>query len=404
VDTSERTGARRWAVLFAGVVAITAGCAFQYGLPFLVPSLRAQGLSLGQAATLVACPSAGLLLTLVAWGAAADRWGERAVLTAGMTLAVPALLGASVAAGPVLLGGCLVAAGAAGACVHAASGRLILGWFGAHERGLAMGIRQTAQPIGVGLSALALPVLGAGGPGRAFAALAGFCALAVGVVVLVVRDPVPAGGGAVAAGSSPYRRPRLWRLHASSALLVVPQFTVAAFALTYLVDQLGWTPATGGRLLAVVAAAGAAARLTAGWWSDRIGSRVGPLRLVAAGIAVAMAALAAGAAVTGPDRTHPLGAAVTGSLPVAAAIAALLVASVLTVSPNGLAFTAVAEDAGRAWAGRALGIQNTGQNAVAALTPPVIAAVVGGHGYPLAFALAGVPAVLAWGLIPRDRG
>jgi len=413
MDAAITAGARRWAVLFAGLVAITAGCAFQYGLPFLVPGLRAQGMSLGLAATLVACPSAGLLLTLVAWGAAADRWGERAVLSTGLALAVPALLGASVAGDPVLLGGALVTAGAAGACVHAASGRLILGWFGAHERGLAMGIRQTAQPLGVGLSALALPELGSGGPGPAFAALAGFCALAVVVVVLVVRDPQHTGGGAAPAGPSPYHGPRLWRLHASSALLVVPQFTVAAFALTYLVDRLGWAPAAGGRLLALAAAAGAVARLTAGWWSDRVGSRVGPLRRVAAGIGLAMATLAAVAVVVQRAALHQVtphqigdqhaGALQVATLPAAAAITALLVASVLTVSPNGLAFTAVAESAGRAWAGRALGIQNTGQNAVAALTPPVMATLVSGHGYPLSFATAGLPAALAWALIPRDR-
>ena len=35
----------------------------------------------------MACPTAGLLLTLVAWGAAADRWGERLVLGAGLALA-----------------------------------------------------------------------------------------------------------------------------------------------------------------------------------------------------------------------------------------------------------------------------------------------------------------------------
>src|SRR6266536_4207899 len=73
-------GARRWLVLAAGTVAVTAGCAFQYGLAYLIPALRASGLTLAQAGVIVACPTAGLLLTLVAWGAAADRWGERRIL------------------------------------------------------------------------------------------------------------------------------------------------------------------------------------------------------------------------------------------------------------------------------------------------------------------------------------
>ncbi len=142
-------GGRRRVVLVAGLLAMTAGCPFQYGLAYLIPAFRAEGLSLEQAGILVACPTAGLLLTLVAWGAAADRWGERLVLGAGLALAGMILLAGTTVHGTAALGACLAAAGAAGASVYAASGRLILGWFPARQRGLAMGIRQSAQPLGV---------------------------------------------------------------------------------------------------------------------------------------------------------------------------------------------------------------------------------------------------------------
>jgi len=99
------------------------------------------------------------MFTLIAWGAVADRWGERLALSAGLAVAAAALLAAASVHGTVALGGCLVVAGAGGASVHAASGRLILGWFAAHERGLAMGARQTAQPLGVAVAALLLPPL-----------------------------------------------------------------------------------------------------------------------------------------------------------------------------------------------------------------------------------------------------
>src|SRR4051794_23107635 len=112
---------RRWTALAVGSGAMTAGCAFQFGLPYLIPALRADGLSLEQAGVLVGCPMAGLLCTLIAWGAAADRWGERLVLSAGLGLAGLALLGASAVHGALALGACLVAAGAGGASVHAAS-------------------------------------------------------------------------------------------------------------------------------------------------------------------------------------------------------------------------------------------------------------------------------------------
>lgn len=159
---------QRWLVLAAGTLALTAGCCFQYGLAYLIPALRAQGLSLAQAGLLVACPTMGLLLTLIGWGAVTDRWGERLVLASGLGAAGLVLLAATQVRGTAALGACLVVAGAAGAAVYAASGRLILGWFAARERGLAMGIRQSAQPLGIAVAA------GAGAAGhRARAARAG---------------------------------------------------------------------------------------------------------------------------------------------------------------------------------------------------------------------------------------
>src|SRR5262249_56657967 len=98
------------------------------------------------------------------WGAAADRFGERLVLASGLAAAGVILLAASQADGTVALGGCLVAAGAAGGSVYAASGRLILGWFAASQRGLAMGIRPSAPPLGVAVAAVSPPSLAAPRP------------------------------------------------------------------------------------------------------------------------------------------------------------------------------------------------------------------------------------------------
>jgi sugar phosphate permease len=370
-------------VLAVGTVALTAGCTFQYGLAYLIPAFRASGLSLAQAGVLVACPTAGLLLTLVIWGAAADRFGERFVLASGLAAAGALLLAAVFVRGTVGLGVCLAAAGAAGGSVYAASGRLILGWFPAHQRGLAMGIRQSAQPLGVAVAAVTLPVLGAHGLTGALVFLAGFCLAAALTVVVAARDPARPAGDSAARTGTPYRAPTLWRIHAASALLVVPQFTVATFALVFLVDTRHWAAPSAGRLLAIGTLAGAASRLVAGYWSDRVSSRMGPMRILALAIAAAAMTLAATAA-----AGSPLG------------IPVLLAAAVLVVSTNGLAFTAVAEFAGAAWAGRALGIQNTGQNAVAAATPPTMALLIGAAGYPAAFAIAGVFPLAAAALVP----
>ncbi|MCP2163851.1 Sugar phosphate permease [Goodfellowiella coeruleoviolacea] len=382
-DPAGEAGARRWVVLAVGLVAITAGCAFQYGLPYLIPGLRAGGLSLERAGLLVACPTVGLLLTTVAWGAAADRWGERLVLGAGLTLAGLALLGGSVVRDPVALGGCLVVAGAAGACVHAASGRLILGWFAAPERGLAMGIRQTGQPLGVALAALTLPPLSGTGPATALVFLGVLCVVAAGLVALLVTDPARPRRGDGGADGSPYRTPLLWRVHGVSGLLVVPQFAVATFGLAYLVDERAWPPAAAGQVLAVAQVGGVLARLGTGLWSDRVGSRLRPLRLLAVVIAVVVAGLC---------LTMVAGWALV--------VVVLVVAGAMVASPNGLAFTAVAEHAGPRWAGRALGIQNTVQNALASATPPVLAAVIAVTGYGPAFAGVVVFPLVAALLVP----
>ncbi|MGY1780765.1 MFS transporter [Geodermatophilus sp. SYSU D01036] len=381
--------AARWRHLAVGLTGLVAACAAQNGMPFLTLALREEGLTLPQAGLLVAAPTAGLVCALLLWGVLADRYGERLVLSAGLAVAAGALTGAALADAAVPTGLWLLLAGAGSASVHAASGRLVLGWFPPEQRGLAMGVRQAGQPLGVGLAALALPRLAADGPGGAFAFLAAGCAVTAVLVGLLVRDPARPPRTDGPRPASPYRSPVLWRVHAASTLLVVPQFAVAGLAFDWLVRGAGWSAAGAGTLLAVTQAGGAAARLGAGTWSDRVASRLGPLRQVAGAVAVAVGLLAVVAALT-PDPLGP-----------GAAAAAVALAAVATVSPNGVAFTSVAEQAGSAWAGRALGAHNTAQNLAAALTVPLAALLAdGGPGYPAAFALGAAAAAAAVAVVP----
>jgi MFS family permease len=75
-------------------------------------------------------------------------------------------------------------------------------------------------------------------------------------------------------------------------------------------------------------------------------------------------------------------------------------ASVVTVADNGLAYTSVAELAGREWSGRALGVQNTVQNLAAIATAPMLAAVIGESRYARGFALVAIFPILAIPLTP----
>jgi len=381
---------RRWTILAVGTLAQAATSAAVYGVPMLIPALRNDGMSLLGASVIVSAPIAGLLLTLIAWGAAADRTGERRVITLGVGLASAFLVLAAVAPGSVGLGVFLFLAGAAAGSVNAASGRVVMGWFPVHERGLAMGTRQTAQPLGLAVAALALPPLAAAyGPHAALlfpALLCGLAALAVWLLVADPPRPVRAAGSAPA--PSPYRGSwLLGRVHLASSLLVVPQFAVAAFALVFLDGERHWDPVAAGRLLFAVNLLGALGRVGSGIWSDRVGSRLRPIRQLAVASAVLMAAIAIGSA---------LGAAWV--------VVAFGLASVVTVADNGLAYTAVAELAGAEWSGRALGVQNTVQNLASVATAPLLAALIGATSYSVGFAAVTVAPLLAVAVTPVGGG
>src|SRR5690606_16609121 len=118
-----------------------------HGPAFLIPALyRDHGLTLAQAGLVAAAPTVGVMIALVAWGAVVDRYGERTTLLIGVGATGMAGLVATQAGDPVLLGLVLLIAGAAAASTAAAGGRLVAGWFPPRQRGLAMGIRQMAQP------------------------------------------------------------------------------------------------------------------------------------------------------------------------------------------------------------------------------------------------------------------
>jgi sugar phosphate permease len=266
----------------------------------------------------------------------------------------------------------LLLAGAGGASVNAASGRLVLGWFGPRDRGLAMGARQTAQPLGTAIAAATLPALAAlGGVRSALLACAGLCAVAGVAVAAFARDPERAPVAAGSRTGSPYGEPFLWRVHVASACLVVPQFAVTAFAFEFLTAVRGWPQSSAAAVLAVGNLSGAAVRLAVGAWSDRLGQRLRPMRLLALLTAAVVSLVALGAALHSP-----------------LAAIALVLASGVTVATNGLAFTAVAERAGSGWAGRALGIQNTGQNLAAAAAAPGLGSLIQHASYAFAFGAA----------------
>nr|WP_182046449.1 MFS transporter [Curtobacterium sp. ME26] len=379
-------------MLGLGVAAQAAGTLVVSAPALLIPHLLAGGMPFASAGLFAAAPTIGLVLTLIAWGAVTDRVGERVVIAGGLALTTLAVVAAWVSAGdPLLLGIAFLAAGMTSASTNAASGRVVVGWFPKERRGLAMGIRQMSQPLGVTLAAVTVPVLTeTHGIRTALVLPFVLCAVLTVLCAVGITDPPRAPraeGTSTVRAANPYRTSGfLWRVHAVSVLLVVPQFTLSTYGLVWLVG-LGWSTPAAGLLVGASQFVGAVGRILVGAWSDRAGSRVGPLRLVAVAAAVVMGVLAL------VDVSHWGAAAVF-----------LVVATSVTVADNGLAYTSVAEAAGPSWSGRALGTQNTGQFLAASAVGPGVGALVGVLGFAASFAIVAALPLLALPIVPRaDR-
>jgi len=381
---------RRWSMLAIALTATLCANVFINGVAFLIPTLHAElGLDLAEAGLMSSLPSFGMVVTLIAWGYVVDRVGERIVLAVGSALTAAAAFAAASSHSLLVVGAFLFLGGMAAASSNSASGRLVVGWFPPDQRGLVMGIRQTAQPLGVGLGALVIPQLAqAHGVSAALLFPAIVCAVAAVISAVGVLDPPrpPRGEAHADDLANPYRGSSvLWRIHAVSVLLVVPQCLVWTFTLVWLMTDRGWSAASAGAMVTFAQILGAAGRIAAGRWSDKVGSRLHPVRTIAIGAAIAMGLLAL------TDLMHsPL------------SIAVMVVASVITVSDNGLAFTAIAEIAGPFWSGRALGTQNTSQLLTAGVVPPVFGALIAAAGFPLAFAVCALFPLAALPLVPVD--
>ncbi|MGX1696485.1 MFS transporter [Microbacterium keratanolyticum] len=384
--------ARAWVMLVAGLLAQASGTLFVSTPAFLIPYLHAErGVSLAEGGMLAAAPTLGLVLTMVLWGALADRFGERLVIALGLALTALPALGAAMTTDLVQLGFFLFLGGAASASVNAASGRVVIGWFPRDRRGFAMGIRQMSQPLGVSAAAILVPLLldGYGMPAALLlsAVLNGVFAVLCAIIILNPPHIAKVAGPVPVAAVNPYRGSSfLWRIHAVSGLLVIPQFALSIFGVVWLVTDLGWDATLAGLLIAAAQFIGAISRLVIGGVSDRVGSRVRVLRWVA--IAGCFAMLALGLA--GFLRIDALAAII------------FIAATVVSVLDNGIAFTAVAEAAGHGWAGRALGVQNTGQFLLASAVGPAFGALITLVGAPWALTLLVLAPAAAFPLIPSE--
>jgi sugar phosphate permease len=377
-----RRSSYRWTVLAAGVVAQASYATTGLGLPAIAPAIRRDfGLTLTQTGVVLAASFFGSVPTLLVWGLVADRIGERIVMSVGLAAAAGALVWAAYASTFALLVAALAVAGGVAAGVNSATGRAVMQWFAADERGLALGIRQMAVPLGGAIGAVMLPYL----EGH-FSLRAAFLGLAVasiiGAVVAFVLIRVEPTVTDRSVQARPLRDRRVWLICAGSTFFVTTQLSLLGFFVLFLHDDRGVSTAVAAAALAVTQVFGGISRIALGRWSDHLRMRIAPLRWVGLGIAVSVAVL-----------TVVLNASPWIVVPV------FMVAAIFGLSWNGLSFTATAETAGRARSGAAIGLQQTFLAAGGLVAPIAFAAVVHHGSWRAAFALAAVSPLVGYALL-----
>jgi sugar phosphate permease len=367
----------RWAVLGAGTFAQAAFSTVSFAIAVLAPALRDEyGLSLTEIGIVLAAEWVGLTFALLPWGFAVDRFGERWTLSAGLAVCAAFLAAAAYAPSFAWLVVLLGLAGVAGGSVQSGSGRAVMRWFKARERGLALGVRQTAVPVGGAVAALVLPPLGT--PRAGFLFVAAFVLVGALAGALVLRAGTEEHLEAADVELT-LRDRRLWVACWSSGLYLVAQVAMMGFVVLFLHDEHGFSTGEAAAVFAAGQGIAAALRIGVGRWSDVLGSRVRPLRWIGVVIGAALA----------------LVAVLSGS-PSWLLVPALVLATALSMAWNGLSYTIAAELGGRR-SGAAIGFQQTVLSAIGIAAPVAFAAAVSATSWGAAFALAAAfPLVGAW--------
>ena len=377
----------RWVVLAAGTAAQASFSAVLIGLPVLAPTLREHfDLSLSGVGVALSAFWIGPILTLLPWGLLADRVGERIVLGTGLSLCGVLVAVAGWAHSYVAFVALLTIAGGMGASVNAASGRAVMQWFPLQERGLALGVRQTAIPLGGAVAAVVLPVVNdAAGIEGAFVFLGALCVAAAVVAFVAVREATAAAPELDAKDVEwTLADSRLWILCTGSGLYLFVQIALTSFLVLYLHDAHGLSDGAAAAALAVLQVGAIVTRISAGRISDSLRQRVRPLRWIGL------------ASVGGVLLTAALADA-----PVAFVVPAVIVAGAISMAWNGLSVTAAAELAGPMRSGAAIGFQQTTLAVIGVVVPVAFASLVESTSWQAGFTLAAIGPLAGWYLLGR---
>src|SRR6476660_9353291 len=277
--------------LIIAVIAQAAVSVVQFGLPAIGVDIQNKfGLGPAGFGAVFAAVGLGSAVALIPAGMLVDRFGARPVLVVGAAIDLCAYLAASVAPNAALFAAAIFVAGIGSSAVPVAGMSSLLREFPPERRGIALGWRQLAVPMGGAIGAAALPLL----------AHVGGVRLALIVTAFATASTASVFAWLSAAGGGTARRMRLdgaLTARGMRPLLVVGLLYVYALgaSLTYIVaaardDGLG--KAEAGALFVVLNLSAAASRLVWGRMADRGGGTRRVRTLIDCGMLAAVAGLA----------------------------------------------------------------------------------------------------------------
>jgi len=370
--------------LIIAVIAQAAVSVVQFGLPAIGVDIQNKfGLGPAGFGAVFAAVGLGSAVALIPAGMLVDRFGARPVLVVGAAIDLCAYLAASVAPNAALFAAAIFVAGIGSSAVPVAGMSSLLREFPPERRGIALGWRQLAVPMGGAIGAAALPLL----------AHVGGVRLALIVTAFATASTASVFAWLSAAGGGTARRMRLdgaLTARGMRPLLVVGLLYVYALgaSLTYIVaaardDGLG--KAEAGALFVVLNLSAAASRLVWGRMADRGGGTRRMRTLIDCGMLAAVAGLA---------MAPVLHVGLLVAVPVTVAL------GFGCFGWNGVLYVTAGELVGPDRAARAVGVASTMVFGAGALAAPVSGLVAEHAGYDVmwltAAASSAAGAAFAW--------